>query len=314
MAISQDAGASVFLMIRFREAEQFETIAKVLAETLDQYALALVRADYKYHYDELWANVRHCMDTSAYGIAIFEHMAEPTLSPNVSLELGYMLAKGKRCLLLKEKRVPSLQADLVGHLCHEFDSDRIPETVSAEVRHWLRDLGIAKRKDEKVVAFVSYSGTCRDPMAKAITLKLLESNPPDYPLRVEAGALFQPSAATASYAAREAIKELLGEDLLAAYRVTRMTAERIAEADLILVMAASLLQKNSLPPEKTFVLKPFFGLDGDVEDPFPDGKDEATLARYRRCAEELHEIILKNLGELIEFLRAETKANADHKI
>jgi protein-tyrosine-phosphatase len=295
--------STVFLMIRFREAEQYELIASVLTEILDQYSLALTRADYKQHHDELWANVRHCMDNAAYGIAVFEHIADPTLSPNVSLELGYMLAKGKRCLLLREKRVPALQADLVGHLCHEFDCDRIPETLSKEVRNWLRDLGIAKRKDEKVLAFISSGGTCRDPMAKAITLKLLEANPPGYTLRVDAGALFQPSAATASSAARQAITEMFGSDLLANYQVKKMTAESIAEADLILVMADTLLIKNLLPSEKTFVLKPFFGLQGNIEDPYPDGTDQATLERYRRCAAELREAIEGHLGKLIDYLR-----------
>jgi protein-tyrosine-phosphatase len=176
-------------------------------------------------------------------------------------------------------------------------------SLGAQVRNWLRDLGIAKRRDEKVVAFVSYGGTCRDPMAKAIALKLLEERPPDYRLRVEAGALFQPSAAKASYAAREAIREMYGEDLLVAYQVKRMTADKIDEADLILVMAASLLQKKLLPAEKTFVLKPFFGLEGDVEDPFPDGTDPETLKRYRTCAAELHHVLSANWDRLVCFLR-----------
>jgi protein-tyrosine-phosphatase len=224
-----------------------------------------------------------------------------------------MLAKGKRCLLLKERHVPSLQADLVGHLCHEFDSDHVAETISDEVRKWLRDLGIAKRKNEKVVTFVSYGGTCRDPMAKAITLKLLEANPPGFRLRVEAGGLFQPTATTVSYAAREAIREMFGEDLLANHRVSKMTAERIAEADLILVMAASLLQKNTFHPGKTFFLKPFLGLEGDVEDPFPDGADPATLARYRNCAHELHDTLQKNIGRLVDFLRPQTNRDVDDR-
>jgi hypothetical protein len=65
-------------------------------------------------------------------------------------------------------------------------------------------------------------------------------------------------AATASYAGREAIREMFGDDLLADYQLKRMTADRIDDADLIIVMAASLLQKKLLPEEKTFVLRPFF--------------------------------------------------------
>ena len=299
-------------MIRFRASKEYEVIASVLSEILDQYSLTLVRADYKQQHDELWSYVRHWMDTSQYGIAVFEHIAEPTLGPNVSLELGYMLAKGKRCLLLKEKSVPSLQADLVGHICREFDRDQISKSLTIEVRNWLRDLGIAKRKDEKVLAFASYGGTCRDPMAKAIALKLIKERPPDYRLRVEAGALFQPSAATAAYAAREAIREMFGEELLADYQVKRMTADRIDEADLILVMAASLLQKKLLPEEKTFVLRPFLGLQGEVEDPFPDGTDVETLKRYRACVGELRDILSANWDRLVAFLRPVASTNDDN--
>jgi len=64
---SVDATGNVFLMIRFREAEQYDFVAKILAEILDQYSLTLVRADYRQHHDELWTNVRHCMDSSASG-------------------------------------------------------------------------------------------------------------------------------------------------------------------------------------------------------------------------------------------------------
>ena len=77
---SQDAGSNVFLMIRFRAAKEFETLTEVLEETLDQYSLTLIRADYEHHHGELRTNVRHCMDTSTYGVAVFEHIAEPTLS------------------------------------------------------------------------------------------------------------------------------------------------------------------------------------------------------------------------------------------
>lgn len=305
IAAQSDIERNVFLMIRFREAPEYEAIAAALSDVLAQYSLNLIRADWKQHNDELWSNVRYCMDNAAYGIAVFEYIGEQTLSPNVSLELGYMLAKGKRCLLLKEKGVPELQADLVGHLCREFDAERIAESVGTEVRSWLRDLGIAKRLDEKLVVFVSHGGTCRDPMAKVIAQKLLQANPPSYPIRFEAAALIQPSGPTASFAAREVIKEMFDKDLLATYRSSALSPALIEDADLILVMDTSLIIRKLLPSEKTFVLKPYFGLTGDIVDPYPDGRDEATLARYRTCARELREIIEANLASLISNLRPE---------
>lgn len=56
------------------------------------------------------------------------------------------------------------------------------------------------------------------------------------------------------------------------------------------------------PREKTFLLKEFFGMTGDVDDPWPDGKDDTTLARYRACAEELRQVLAQGLDRLIRAL------------
>lgn len=288
-------------MVRFRDSEHYKKISKVIGEILREYSLRLIRADFKHYHDELWGNVQHCMDQSDYGIAVFEQINEQVTSPNVSLELGYMFARKKKCLLLKEKSVVQLQADLLGHLCRVFDADRIEETVGAELRNWLRDLGIAKQSGERLLVYVSSGGTCRDPMAKAITLKLLKQNPPDYRLRVEALALHHPSASTASGGARRAIQGIYGEDLLTDHRTAEITPTLMEEADLILVMERAMLK--TLPPEKTYVLRPFFGLEGDIADPWPDSADEAAAARYAACAAGLKEMLGANIDKLIATLR-----------
>lgn len=56
------------------------------------------------------------------GVAVFEQLVEPDFNPNVSLEVGYMLAQKKKLLLLKERSLPRLSSDLVGHLYKEFDA------------------------------------------------------------------------------------------------------------------------------------------------------------------------------------------------
>ncbi|HLL75290.1 MAG TPA: hypothetical protein VK421_08475 [Pyrinomonadaceae bacterium] len=308
VALSPNPRSNVFLMVRFRDSEHHEKISRVIGEVLGEYSLRLIRADFKHYHDELWGNVQHCMDHCEYGIAVFEQINEQATSPNVSLELGYMLAKGKRCLLLKEKGVPQLQADLVGHLCRVFDADRIEETVGAEVRNWLRDLGIAKKSGERLLVYVSSGGTCRDPMAKAITLKLLEQHPPGYRLRVEAVALHEPSKATASESARRAIREMYGEDLLADHRAAKLTPTLMEEADLILVMHRDMLK--TLPSAKARVLKPFFGLEGNVADPWPDEADEAASRRYTGCAAELRTVLEPNINRLIDALRPAPRADS----
>jgi protein-tyrosine-phosphatase len=216
-----------------------------------------------------------------------------------------MLAHRKKCLLLREKNVQMLQADLVGHLCYEFNAERIEETVGVAARRWLREAGIAKRPNEKLLVFVSSGGTCRDPMARAILLKLLEDRPPRYELQVRAAAVGPLTESKASLSARKAIQEMYGEDLVANHSPTLLTARMKTEADLILLMDRSLVNPKTLPAEKkkTFVFKEFFGLSGDIEDPWREHEDEASGARYAECAAELKAILENNLDRLLDFMR-----------
>jgi protein-tyrosine-phosphatase len=91
------------------------------------------------------------------------------------------------------------------------------------------------------------------------------------------------------------------EDLLVNHRIALLTPTIVEEADLILVMDDMLLK--GLPAAKTFVLKPYFGLKGNITDPWPDGQDEATAARYARCGKELREILEGNIDMIIKALR-----------
>ena len=305
--------SNVFLMMRFQKTKQHKKISDVISSVLAKYSLNQIRADSKQYHNELWANVKSCMDASDYGIAVFEQIDQRDINPNVSLELGYMLAQGKKCLLLKEKRVPALQSDLVGHLYHEFDSYDIEKTVIHEVRNWLRDLGIIKRSDEKMIVFVSNGGTCRCAMAKAMTKKIIEKYQLNFKLRVEScakgpntsegGTPDKPDDG-ATDGARQAIKKLFNEDLLALadHRSMILTNAIMEEADLILVMDEGLrkgLKDNPKTREKTDVFKRFFGLEGDIEDPWgdDDGKNETEAQRYERherydkCAIQIKEVL-----------------------
>ncbi len=160
------------------------------------------------------------------------------------------------------------------------------------------------RPTSKTLVFLSSGGTCPDPMAKAITTKLLENTKVKHPISIRAVGLGPVSRPEASYAARYVIKEMYNEDLLADHKPELLTAELAQEADLILAMDKSLLLTpgKTLPKEKTFLLKEFFGLEGDMSDPWPDGKDPNTLSRYRRCAEELQQILTQNFDRLVRVL------------
>jgi protein-tyrosine-phosphatase len=157
------------------------------------------------------------------------------------------------------------------------------------------------------IYFISAGGTCRDPMAAAITKHLFEkSNYTGKIPNIHARALGPASKPKVSHGARMAIKSILGEDLLAGHYPNQLSKQDIERADILLVMDKSLLSRMVLPSKKTYLLKEFFGQKGDVKDPWPDGKDEATLKRYIETAKELKSVIesgFKILVTTIQYYR-----------
>lgn len=209
---------------------------------------------------------------------------------------------------------PGVGADPVGldedHL--SIAKPRKPDSqVCGAARDLLRTLRVSGRTQDhesKLLVYLSSGGTCRDPMAKAITLKLLEERSPDAlaKIRVEGMALGPTCKAHVSFAAQLAIEDLFGENLLRDYVPETVTSEALDEADLVLVMDHGLLNRKILPPGKSYVFKEFFGVGGDVVDPWPDGRDPKTLSRYRDCASELKAILEAHFEHLLSALGVST--------
>lgn len=102
-----------------------------------------VRADDRDYTGELWSNIEVYLTGCQYGIAVFEDIDQRDFNPNVSLELGYLMGRGKRTLLLKEKRLPRVPTDVVHRLYKEFDGYDIENSIKREVGQWItRDLRI----------------------------------------------------------------------------------------------------------------------------------------------------------------------------
>jgi len=109
---------------------------------------------------------------------------------------------------------------------------------------------------------------------------------------VDSAAYDGPTYEGASSNAREAVKKLLGNDLLASHKAKKLTPELVERADLILVMGAR--KKGGLPPGKTWTLKKYAGGSGDIADPFG-----GNLNVYLKCAQEISsalEAIVPKLG------------------
>jgi hypothetical protein len=129
--------------MRFRAAPQYEEIHRTIRDALGHHGLMVLRADDKDYTGDLWENVCLCILGSKYGIAVFEEIDEREFNPSVALELGFMLAQNKRCLILKDQRMPRMPTDIVGKLYKEFDTYRITASVTAAVESWIRDIGLA---------------------------------------------------------------------------------------------------------------------------------------------------------------------------
>jgi len=139
-----DIQKNVFLMMRFRTGDQYTKIVDAIKTELSNYGLKVLRADDKDYTGDLWENVVLYILCSGYGIAVFEEIDVREFNPNIALELGFMIATNKRCLLLKDKRMPKLPTDVVGKLYKEFDTYDISKTIKSCIKTWVRDIGVSR--------------------------------------------------------------------------------------------------------------------------------------------------------------------------
>lgn len=133
---------------------------------------------------------------------------------------------------------------------------------------------------KKRILFVCGGNTCRSPMAKVILQQKLKAKGMLDRFEIDSAAYGPPTQEGASTNAREVIKKLFGDDLLASHKSKKLTPELIEQADLILVMKAGM--KESLPQAKAWTLKEYAGGAGDVADPYGGGLDT-----YLKCAQEI---------------------------
>lgn len=132
---------NVFVIMRYASEPTFNVIERAIGVALGRHGLRPILARKVAFHEELWGNIRFCMDHSRYAIAVFERLVEPDFNPNITTELGYMLALRRPCLILKDRQLRTMPSDILGHLYHPFDLLCATETVTAAVEEWLRKLG-----------------------------------------------------------------------------------------------------------------------------------------------------------------------------
>jgi hypothetical protein len=141
LADHPDIDKNVFVMMSFSESEQMTEVFSSIRTTLDSYGLVALRADDRAYAEDVWPNIRVYLAGCKYGIAVFEDIDKREFNPNVAIEFGFMMAKGKRVLPLKEQRLPKMPSDLVSRLYREWNSYDITRTIGKQVGSWIeRDL------------------------------------------------------------------------------------------------------------------------------------------------------------------------------
>jgi len=130
---------NAFVMMKFGKTKAHDLIIDAIRSTLDQYSIHALRADDKQYHDDLFPNVLTYIYGCRFGIAVFERLEEDDFNPNVSLEVGYMIALKKSVCLLKDKTLKNLHTDLVGKLYKTFDPQDAENTIPPDLEKWLRD-------------------------------------------------------------------------------------------------------------------------------------------------------------------------------
>jgi len=134
-----DSNKVAFVMMQFRKTEAHDEITEAIISTLDSHGIIGVRADDKQYHDDLFFNVMTYLYGCGFGIAVFERIEAQEFSPNVSLEVGYMLGLRKDVCLLKDKTLKTLPTDLIGKLYKAFNPQDPIKTIPNKITQWLSD-------------------------------------------------------------------------------------------------------------------------------------------------------------------------------
>jgi len=130
---------NIMLITRFPTGpeDHYAQLIPKLREAVAQHGLALRVASDGVAEDLLWANVVTYMWACKYAIVLMD-TAQGVLNSNVLIEIGGMLMTGRRCAILRDKSVPQMPADLVGHIQKPTDLADHNASVN-EIHKWIRD-------------------------------------------------------------------------------------------------------------------------------------------------------------------------------
>jgi hypothetical protein len=131
---------AILLLMRFDESPLLQSLREAIQAVADRLGYDVIRADDRDYTGELWANVDLCVRNTDLVIALLEDVERRDCDANVMVEVGYVLALSRPCLLLTERRIAKIPAVLRHRVMSSFDAYD-PTTVERAVERWMtRDL------------------------------------------------------------------------------------------------------------------------------------------------------------------------------
>jgi hypothetical protein len=134
-----DSNKVAFVMMKFGTTPAHDNIVRGINNALAPHGLRAVRADDKEYHSDLYFNILTYLYGCGFGIAVFERIETEDFNPNVSLEVGYILALGKHVCLLKDKTLSKLHTDLVGKLYRMFDPQDPATSIPSVLTKWMTE-------------------------------------------------------------------------------------------------------------------------------------------------------------------------------
>jgi phosphoserine phosphatase len=141
---------NVFIMTPYSDDYRYEKVIEITRNTLKNNGYNSWLASDKKLEPTLWANVQAFMLACKYGIAIFTCGEESKgntvqnetshFNPNVSIELGFMLSRGKEVLLLKDKALKKMPTDMMGSLYQDFDLNAPEQSLVRILENWCNEI------------------------------------------------------------------------------------------------------------------------------------------------------------------------------
>lgn len=128
---------TAFLMMRFIDRPVYTDIHHAVVMAFNKRGIAVTRADDTSFHADLWPNIQTYLHGCGIGVAVFDRIETEEHNPNVSLEVGYMMAQDKPLCILKERTLRTVPTDILSRVYEQFDIHDAMSSIDRAVARWL---------------------------------------------------------------------------------------------------------------------------------------------------------------------------------